>query len=134
VIVTAIICLICFHRLKPRYNMNSCVIRTCIFMCSLEFSYQTVFIVCKLTGICVGGKVYEVLCIIYEFPSTKDHAMAHMFGWQPVTTEMWISFWVSVCEICGGQNGNGTGFSQTASVFPCHYHSTYAPYLSSSYQ
>lgn len=78
-------------------------------MCFLEFSDQAVFIVYKLLGLCVGGKVCKFLCIIYVFPSTKDHAMAHVSGWQPVTTEMWTSFGVHLCEIRGGQNGNGTG-------------------------
>jgi len=35
--------------------------------------------------------------------------MAHVSGWQPVTTDMWISFRVHICEIRGGQNGSGTG-------------------------
>lgn len=78
-------------------------------MCFLEFSYQTVFIFYKLTGLCVGGKVCEFLCIIYEFPSTKDHAMTYVSSRQSVTTEMWISFWVQLCEIRGGQKGNGKG-------------------------
>jgi len=48
---------------------------------ALEYSYQTALIVYKLTGLCVGGKIYEFLCIIYEFPSTKNHAMAYVSDW-----------------------------------------------------
>lgn len=83
-------------------------------------------IVYKLTGLCVGGKVCEFLCVIYEVLSTKDHTMAHVSGWQPVATEMWISFWVHLCEIHGGLNDSGIDLSQTALVFSCHCHSTNA--------
>jgi hypothetical protein len=34
------------------------------------------------------------------------------------------------CGVCGGQGDNGTGFlSPSISVFPCHYHSTSALYV-----
>jgi hypothetical protein len=39
----------------------------------------------------------------------------------------------SSCEIHCGQSGTGAGFSPRISFFPCHYHSTNAPYTSSIY-
>jgi hypothetical protein len=58
--------------------------------------------------------------------------MACVVSCHPVIAEARVLSWANPCEICGGQNGTGTGFSQTASVFPCYYHSTNALYLSSS--
>jgi len=34
----------------------------------------------------------------------------------------------SPSNLCGGQIGTVTGFSPSTLVFPCHYHSTIAPY------
>jgi hypothetical protein len=58
--------------------------------------------------------------------------MAQSVSRRPVTAEARLRSWVSLYEICGGWCGNETGFSPSTSVFPCHYHSTNAPYSSSS--
>jgi hypothetical protein len=109
VIVPVIISLICVNRTKLKCNMNSCIFHTLyIHVFSRIFISESANFF-KLTGLCVGGKVCEFLSIMYEFPSSKDHAMAHVSGWQHVTTDMWISFWVHLCEIHGGQNGSGKG-------------------------
>jgi len=46
----------------------------------------------------------------------------------PVNAEAWIWSHASLCETGGGQNDNGAGFLQSASVFHCQYHSTSAAY------
>jgi hypothetical protein len=49
--------------------------------------------------------------------------MAQAVSRRPLTAEARVS----PCGICGGQNGTGTGFSPSTSVFPCQFHSTGAP-------
>jgi hypothetical protein len=51
-------------------------------------------------------------------------AVSHL----PVTTETRVQSWRSAGRIFGGQSGTGTSFSLNASIFPCQYHSTIAPY------
>ena len=55
--------------------------------------------------------------------------MAQAVSRRPFTAEARIRSRVSPCEICGGQSGNGTGFSPSTSVFPCQFHSTGAPLI-----
>jgi len=54
------------------------------------------------------------------------------FSRRLLTAEARVRYQVSRREICVGQCGTGTGFSQNTSVFSCQYHSTNAPYSSSS--
>jgi hypothetical protein len=55
-------------------------------------------------------------------------AMPQVVSRRPVTAEARVQSLVSTCGICGAQSGTMTGFSPSTSVFPCHYHSTNAPY------
>jgi hypothetical protein len=57
-------------------------------------------------------------------------AMDQAVSRRPLTAEAWVPARVSPCGICGGQNGTGSGFSPSSSVFPCRHHSTIAPYSS----
>jgi hypothetical protein len=47
---------------------------------------------------------------------------------QPLTAEARVQSQANPGGFCVGQNGTGTGFSPSTSVFPCQYHSTIAPY------
>jgi hypothetical protein len=53
--------------------------------------------------------------------------MAQAVSRRPPTAETRIRSQVSLCGICVGQNGTGTGSSPSTSVFPCQFHSTGAP-------
>jgi hypothetical protein len=50
--------------------------------------------------------------------------MAQAVSRRPLTAETQVRDRVSPCRICGGQSGTGTGFSPSASVSSCQYHST----------
>jgi hypothetical protein len=47
--------------------------------------------------------------------------MAQAVSRRPVTSEVRVRTRVSLCRICGGQSGLGTGVSPSSSVFPCQY-------------
>jgi hypothetical protein len=59
----------------------------------------------------------------------EGRAMAQAVSHRPPTAKARVRSRVSPCGICGEQNGTGTGFSPSTSVFPCQFHSTGAPLL-----
>ena len=56
------------------------------------------------------------------------HAMVRAVSHRPLDAEARVWCRVSLCQICDGQIGTGTGFSPSTSVFPCRYHYTNASY------
>jgi hypothetical protein len=53
--------------------------------------------------------------------------MAQTVSRMPPTAEARVRPRVGPCGICGGQSDTGTGFSSSTLVFPCQFHSTFAP-------
>jgi hypothetical protein len=53
----------------------------------------------------------------------RGRAMAQAVSRRPPTAEGRVRSWLGLCGICGGQSGTRTGFSPSASVFPCQFHS-----------
>jgi hypothetical protein len=47
--------------------------------------------------------------------------MAQVVSCRPLMVEARVCAQVIQCGIYGGQNGAGTGFSPSSSVFPCQY-------------
>ena len=75
-------------------------------------------------SLCTGNWlvfIIETMCVYY---AVGDEFSNRISG---------VRSQVIPCEICGGQRDTGTDFSSSStSVFPCQYHSTNAPYWSSS--
>jgi hypothetical protein len=55
--------------------------------------------------------------------------MAQAVSRRFLTAEARVHDRVSLCEICDGQSGNGTGFSPSSSIFRCQYLSTVALHI-----
>jgi len=83
---------------------------TIIFIMTL-----TVWSLKKQFVFCDAGT--ESLCII-----------AVSCSYRPLVTEVRFRSWMSPHEICG-QIGTGTGFSPSAAVLPCQFHSASVPYI-----
>jgi hypothetical protein len=70
--------------------------------------------------------------VTLQFPSavngSTERAVAQVVSRRLLTAEGRLQTPISLCRICGGQSGTGTGLSPTPSVFPCKYLSTAAPY------
>jgi len=67
-------------------------------------------------------------CIFTDTNKMFDgYALAQVVSHHSLTAEAHNSQ-ASLCGICGGQSGTGTGFSLGTVVFPCHYHPVSTPY------
>jgi hypothetical protein len=63
----------------------------------------------------------------------EECTKAEAVRYWPLTMEAQVWSQVSLCGVCGGHSGDGTGFSLSISVYLCHYHSSIAPYISFVY-
>jgi len=61
-------------------------------------------------------------------PVACSCAMVQVINHCPLTTQAQVKAYTSPCRVCGGQSGTWTSFSQSALLFPCHYHATSAPH------
>jgi hypothetical protein len=82
----------------------------------------------KLSRICCRAKSvtdswFMVLMVVV------GPAIAQGVSRRPPTAEARVRSRLSPCGICSGQNGTGTGFSPSTSVFPYQFHSAGAPLL-----
>jgi hypothetical protein len=78
-----------------------------------------------------GGEVYtmkfstvfilHVMLLRATKSSSIGRAMAQDVSRRPLTAEARVRARINPCGICGGQNGTGTGFSQSSSVLPSQY-------------
>ena len=62
------------------------------------------------------------------FTDTNKMFHGQVVGCQSLTADAYVRSQASLCGICGGQNGTGTGFSLSTVVFPSHYHSISTTY------
>jgi len=58
-------------------------------------------------------------CVFTDTNKMFDgHALAQVVSCQSLTAEAHVCSQASLCGICGGQSGNGTGFTLSTVVFP----------------
>jgi hypothetical protein len=65
--------------------------------------------------------LYLVLLTRKKYPHLRTgtgRAMTQAVSRRPLAAEVRVRSWMSLCGICGGQSGTGTGFSPSTSVFP----------------
>jgi hypothetical protein len=77
-----------------------------------------------------AGFVMETRCVYCELGTVSLNTGHTNLTFEIV--EARVRSQANASAISGGQSGTVTGFSPSISVFPCRYHSTNAPYSSSS--
>jgi hypothetical protein len=79
------------------------------------------------TGVQSPAEAKDFSSTLCDQTSSKAHpgpCHGSVVSRRPLTAEARVRARVNPCGICGGQSGNGTGFSPSYLVFPCQYHST----------
>jgi hypothetical protein len=92
-----------------------------VFTCIVfKFKYEEDF-----TALLI--KIIVVWDVTPRYLLIRGRAMAQAVSSWPLTAEVRVRSRFSLCGICGGQSGTGTGFSTSTSVFPYQCHSIGAP-------
>jgi hypothetical protein len=95
-----------------------------VFICGL-FGYTFIGITTNLHLIInetshAFHSVISIIIIINNYV-TRGRAMAQAVSRRPLTPEAGARSRVSICEICGGQSGTGTGVSPSCRFSPVNF-------------
>jgi hypothetical protein len=108
---------------------NSAVCLQLVFVCFVRLSEYTTFIflpsVTRFVWNCPHCVLYATELNSYTLMKNymfQDHAMDQVVSHCTFIAENQARSQASVCVVCGGQIGNGTGYPLGTSATTCHYY------------